>query len=52
MENSQNKNAGTGLNRRDLFKTGIVLAGGAMLPGGCKTSATAAGGTTIQLNSK
>ena len=45
MENSQNRNAGTGLNRRDLFKTGLVLAGGAMLPAGCKTSATAAGST-------
>ncbi|RYY46741.1 MAG: aldo/keto reductase [Chitinophagaceae bacterium] len=33
----------TGLNRRDLFKTGLVLAGGAILPAGCKTSSSAAG---------
>ena len=45
MGNSLNKKVDTGLNRRDLFKTGLVLAGGAMLPAGCKTQATAAGGT-------
>lgn len=43
MENSINKKADTGLNRRDLFKTGLVLAGGALLPYACKTSASAAG---------
>jgi hypothetical protein len=28
-----------GVNRRDLLKTGLVLAGGAFLPTSCKTSA-------------
>ena len=46
MGNSLNKKGNTSLNRRELFKTGFVLAGGAMLPAGCKTSATAAGGNT------
>lgn len=30
-----NKKAGTGLARRDLFKTGLMLAGGALLPTAC-----------------
>ncbi len=43
MGNSENKSTAN-YNRRDLFKTGLVLAGGALLPTGCKTtSATAAG---------
>jgi aryl-alcohol dehydrogenase-like predicted oxidoreductase len=42
MDNSKDNSKG-GFNRRDLFKTGLVLAGGAMLPSGCKTSASAAG---------
>ncbi len=32
MENSLSKNAETGVNRRDLFKTGLLLAAGALLP--------------------
>lgn len=44
MNNSEDKTT-TGFNRRDLFKTGLVLAGGALLPTACKTSASAAGGT-------
>ncbi|MCU7550436.1 aldo/keto reductase [Chitinophagaceae bacterium LB-8] len=45
MGNSVEKST-TGFNRRDLFKAGLVLAGGAMLPAGCKTSASAAGANT------
>ncbi len=33
MDNTNQK--ATGLNRRDLFKTGFVLAGGALLPAAC-----------------
>jgi aryl-alcohol dehydrogenase-like predicted oxidoreductase len=47
MENSI-KQSNSGLNRRDLFKTGLILAGGALLPTACKKSAdganTASGG--------
>lgn len=46
MNNSIDKTK-KGINRRDLFKTGLVLAGGAMLPTACtgpaKTSGTQAG---------
>jgi aryl-alcohol dehydrogenase-like predicted oxidoreductase len=42
MDNSNRKST-TGINRRDLFKTGLVLAGGALLPTACKTTASAAG---------
>jgi aryl-alcohol dehydrogenase-like predicted oxidoreductase len=45
MGNSVKKST-TGFNRRDLFKTGLVLAGGAMLPAGCKTSVGATGTNT------
>ncbi len=41
MKNSITKTADTGFNRRDLFKTGLVLAGGAMLPSACTTPANA-----------
>jgi aryl-alcohol dehydrogenase-like predicted oxidoreductase len=37
MDNSNRK--ATGLNRRDLFKTGLVLAGGALLPTACSVPA-------------
>ncbi|MBB1286162.1 aldo/keto reductase [Flavisolibacter sp. BT320] len=38
MDNT-NKKTGTGLARRDLFKTGLVLAGGALLPTACSLPA-------------
>lgn len=38
MDNS-NKKASKGLARRDLFKTGLVLAGGALLPTACSLPA-------------
>lgn len=38
MDNSTVKSQ-TGFNRRDLFKTGLVLAGGALLPAACKVTA-------------
>lgn len=44
MKNSINKKAGNGINRRDLFKTGLVLAGGALLPSACTTSAGSVAG--------
>jgi aryl-alcohol dehydrogenase-like predicted oxidoreductase len=43
VDNSIDNKENTGFNRRNLLKTGLVLAGGAMLPAGCKTSASAAG---------
>jgi aryl-alcohol dehydrogenase-like predicted oxidoreductase len=46
MDNSIDKKAGIGFNRRDLLKTGLVLAGGAFLPASCKTSARVAGANT------
>lgn len=52
MENSINKKEDTGLNRRDLFKTGLVLAGGALLPAACKTSASAVGAKTNSSNAQ
>lgn len=33
----------TGFNRRNLFKTGLILAGGALIPSVCKVSTSAAG---------
>ena len=45
MEKS-NDTSNPGLNRRDLFKTGMVMAGGALLPIACKTPASAAGAKT------
>jgi hypothetical protein len=45
MDNSTEKSS-TGFNRRNLFKTGLILAGGAMLPAACKTSAGVAGSST------
>jgi aryl-alcohol dehydrogenase-like predicted oxidoreductase len=45
MDNSTEEST-TGFNRRDLFKTGLVLAGGALLPTACKTTASAAGAKT------
>ncbi|MFZ5978030.1 MAG: aldo/keto reductase [Hydrotalea flava] len=38
MDNTNQK--ATGFNRRDLFKTGLVLAGGALLPTACSVPAT------------
>ncbi len=38
MDN-ENEKSTTGFKRRELFKTGLVLAGGALLPAACKTSA-------------
>lgn len=43
MKYTTKQPANTALNRRDLFKTGLVLAGGSLLPTACKTSASAAG---------
>jgi aryl-alcohol dehydrogenase-like predicted oxidoreductase len=45
MDNSAEKST-PGLNRRNLLKTGLVLAGGAMLPAGCKSSSSATGGNS------
>jgi aryl-alcohol dehydrogenase-like predicted oxidoreductase len=42
MDNSTEKTTKS-FNRRDLFKTGLVLAGGALLPAACKTSASVGG---------
>ncbi|WP_139926345.1 aldo/keto reductase [Hymenobacter sp. DG01] len=39
MDNSLEKPA-SGLNRRDLLKAGLILAGGAMLPSACTVAAT------------
>src|SRR5678816_3125195 len=50
MQNSTHKKADTGINRRDLLKTGLVLAGGALLPTACKTSASVAGAYTNSSN--
>lgn len=44
-----NKETLIGFNRRDLFKTGLVLAGGALIPAACKTSASAAGANNRSL---
>lgn len=44
MANSSDK--GNSFNRRDLLKTGLVLAGGALLPSACKTSARVAGSSS------
>jgi aryl-alcohol dehydrogenase-like predicted oxidoreductase len=44
MDNT-NKKAGTGLARRDLFKTGLMLAGGALLPTACLLPAGSQAGT-------
>jgi aryl-alcohol dehydrogenase-like predicted oxidoreductase len=51
MDNSTEKST-KGFNRRDLFKTGLVLAGGALLPAACKTSASGAGSTVNSSNTK
>lgn len=45
MDN-ENEKSTTGFKRRELFKTGLVLAGGALLPAACKTSAGVAGANT------
>jgi aryl-alcohol dehydrogenase-like predicted oxidoreductase len=50
MESLNNKKADTEINRRDLLKTGLVLAGGALLPTACKTTASAAGSNTNSSN--
>ena len=41
MDNS-NKKGPKGLDRRDLFKTGLVLAGGVLLPTACSLPANTA----------
>jgi aryl-alcohol dehydrogenase-like predicted oxidoreductase len=43
MDNSKDKKENAGFNRRDLFKTGLILAGGALIPSACKVSKSAAG---------
>lgn len=50
MANTTNDKSGKGFNRRDLFKTGLVLAGGAMLPTACTgpAKATGAQGATLK----
>ena len=50
MENSIYKKADTGINRRDVLKSGLVLAGGALLSAACKTSASAAGASSNSSN--
>jgi aryl-alcohol dehydrogenase-like predicted oxidoreductase len=44
MNNSIDKKENTRFNRRDLLKTGLVLAGAGMLPSACKTQAKSAAG--------
>ena len=51
MNNSIEK-TNAGFNRRDLFKTGLILAGGSMLPAACKTSASATGTSSNSSNTK
>lgn len=41
-----------GFNRRDLFKTGLVLSGGSILPAACKTAAGTAGSNNNTSKSK
>jgi len=50
MENSIYKKADTGINRRDVLKSGLVLAGGALLSAACKTSASAADASSNSSN--
>ena len=49
MDNSTEKTT-KGFNRRDLFKTGLILAGGALLPAACKTSSSIAGSSSNSSN--
>ncbi|MBG8555092.1 aldo/keto reductase [Hymenobacter guriensis] len=48
METPPNNDATTGLKRRDILKSGLLLAGVTMLPGGCKTLAAGAAGSSTQ----
>jgi len=43
MDNSINDKTAESWSRRNLLKTGLMLAGGALLPTGCKTAASATG---------
>jgi hypothetical protein len=45
MENPANNTAATGLKRREILKSGLVLAGTALLPSGCKTLAASTTGS-------
>jgi aryl-alcohol dehydrogenase-like predicted oxidoreductase len=47
MENSKNQKPVGGVNRRDLFRTGLALAGGALLPTACTKSDTSPDGTSL-----
>ena len=49
MNNSNDKTT-SGVNRRDLIKTGLVLAGGTMLPAACKVPATSSSTQTNSSN--
>jgi aryl-alcohol dehydrogenase-like predicted oxidoreductase len=51
MNNSKEKMT-PGLNRRDLFKTGLVLAGGALLPSACTTPSRTTGYTSSNQSTK
>ena len=50
MNNSVNKITGTNIDRRNLFKTGLVLAGGALLPAACKVPASVTAANTGSSN--
>lgn len=50
MDNATEKS--TGLNRRDLFKTGFILAGGAMLPTACSITTSAGGSKSASSKSQ
>jgi len=56
MENSINKNSDTGMNRRGLLKTGLILSGAALFPVACnvpaKASSTTNSSSNQQLNSR
>jgi hypothetical protein len=52
MENETDDKASIGLNRRNLLKTGLVLAGAAFLPAGCKTAAGTAGANGSSVKNK
>lgn len=51
MQNSTEKSQ-TGFNRRYLFKTGLVLAGGALLPAACKVVANSSAIQSASSNSQ
>jgi aryl-alcohol dehydrogenase-like predicted oxidoreductase len=52
MENSNKRKANTGLNRRELLKSGLVLAGAALLPSACQVLPGRSASTTSASNQK